>query len=121
MELSPVETTGTPISDLLDATIAAFDQGKAAPPQAGVSLIDQWFGQLDTLPEAGPLLESLTELRAELENGTPTNQALVSTLTDLADRTQTVADGSDEVAVQSRLTTLAQAFRNFTTQLSTAI
>jgi hypothetical protein len=120
METTQTDTISGAMSDLLDTTVAAFDQGQAATPREGASLIGEWFSALTNTRQAGELTQTLTELRDELERGTPTNEKLVSLLTDIADRTDHIADTTDE-HVASRLTTLAQALRNFSGQLSTAV
>jgi hypothetical protein len=114
------QSSGSSASTLIDATIEAFDQGQAASPQEGLSLITDWFSSLKSTTETADLIEPLNLLRDELQGGTPNNAKLKSILEDLADRTEQLADsaGGD---FTSRLTTLAQALRNFSSQLSTAV
>ena len=113
------QTGGSSATTLLDATIEAFDQGQAASPQEGLSLITDWFSSLKSDHKASSLLEPLKELQAELQ-GTPSNAKLKSILENLATQTETAADGADG-DFPSRLQTLAQALRNFAGQLSTAV
>lgn len=112
-------TGGSSATTLLDATIEAFDQGQAASPQEGLSLITDWFSSLKSDHRTSALVEPLKELQAELQ-GTPSNAKLKSILEDLADQTETLAESADG-DFTSRLATLAQALRNFAGQLSTAV
>lgn len=113
------QTGGSSATTLLDATIEAFDQGKAASPQEGLSLITDWFSSLKSDHKANVLVEPLKELQAELQ-GTPSNAKLKSILEGLADQTAALAGDADG-DFTSRLRTLAQALRNFAGQLSTAV
>ncbi len=113
------QTGGSSATTLLDATIEAFDQGQAASPQEGLSLITDWFSSLKSDHKANALVEPLKELQAELQ-GTPSNAKLKSILKGLADQTEALADDADG-DFTSRLQTLAQALRNFAGQLSTAV
>ncbi len=112
-------TGGSSATTLLDATIEAFDQGQAASPQEGLSLITDWFSSLKSDHRTSVLIKPLTELQAELQ-GTPSNAKLKSILDELASQTETLA-GSADGDFTSRLETLAQALRNFSSQLSTAV
>lgn len=112
-------TGGSSATTLLDATIEAFDQGQAASPQEGLSLITDWFSSLKSDHRTSALVEPLKALQAELQ-GTPNNARLKSILDDLAGQTEELA-GSADGDYPSRLETLAQALRNFSGQLSTAV
>ncbi|WP_080238453.1 hypothetical protein [Spirosoma rigui] len=114
---SPSES---PATALIDETIRAFDQGQAASPQEGMSLIANWFSSLENETVAGDVMEPLTQLRNELQGGAPDASRLQQLLTELADKTDQVAD-KGEGDVSSRLTTLSTALRNFAGQLSTAV
>ncbi len=113
-------TTGSSATTLLDATVAAFDQGQAATPQEGMSLITDWFSSIKSNHIVSDLMEPLTELRDELQTGAPNNTRLAQLLTYLADRTEGYAPQA-EGDMQSRLQTLATALRNFAGQLSTIV
>ncbi len=113
------QTGGSSATTLLDATLEAFDQGQAASPQEGLSLITDWFSSIKNDHKANSLVGPLKELQAELQ-GTPSNAKLKSILEDLANQTETIAADADG-DFPSRLQTLAQALRNFAGQLSTAV
>ena len=114
------QSSGSSASTLIDATIEAFDQGKAASPQEGLSLITDWFSSLKSDHSASKMIEPLKELQSELQSGSPSNQKLHDLLLDLADQTEgfTQSAGGD---LPSRLSTLSTALRNFAGQLSTAV
>ena len=113
-------TSGSSATTLLDATVAAFDQGQAASPQEGMSLITDWFSSIKSNHQTSDIMEPLTQLHAELQTGAPDNgklKKLMNQLADLTDQSAPKADGD----VRSRLETLATALRNFAGQLSTAV
>lgn len=112
-------TGGSSASTLLSATIEAFDQGQAASPQEGLSLITDWFSSLKNNNKANSVVEPLKQLQKELQ-GTPDNAKLRSILEDLATQTEALAETADG-DFPSQLQTLAQALRNFGGQLSTAV
>jgi hypothetical protein len=114
------QTTGSSASALLDATVAAFDQGQAASPQEGMSLIADWFSSIKNNHLTGDLMEPLTQLRAELQTGAPDATKLQQLFNRLADQTEQMAPKADG-DVQSRLQTLATALRNFAGQFSTVV
>lgn len=114
------QTTGSSASTLLDATVAAFDQGQAASPQEGMSLITDWFSSIKNNHIAGDVMEPLSQLRNELQTGAPDNQRLSQLLIQLADLTTNLAPRA-EGDMESRLQTLATALRNFAGQLSTTV
>lgn len=114
------QTGGSTASTLLDATVAAFDQGQAASPQEGMSLITDWFSSIKNNHLTGDLLEPLTQLRDQLQTGAPDATKLQKLLTQLADLTAEAAPKADG-DLQSRLETLATALRNFAGQFSTAV
>ena len=111
------QTTGSSASTLIDATIEAFDQGQAASPQEGLSLITDWYSSLKTDHNASNLIKPLQELEAELKGGSPSNSKLQQLLNELADQTEILGQnaGGD---LPSRLSTLTVALRNFAGQLS---
>ena len=113
-------SSGSSATTLLDATVAAFDQGQAASPQEGMSLITDWFSSIKNNHQTGDLMEPLTKLRDELQTGAPDNQKLHKLLNELADLTDEAAPKA-EGDLQSRLETLATALRNFAGQLSTVV
>ncbi|MBC8155868.1 MAG: hypothetical protein H7Z72_23510 [Bacteroidetes bacterium] len=119
MQNQPTDTGGSTAETLLDATISAFDPGKAASPQEGLSLIADWFSSLNGNRKATVLVGSLNELQAELQ-GTPSNDKLKAVFGELADQTETLAKTATG-DLPSRLETLAHALRNFSDQLSTAV
>ena len=88
------QTSGSTATTLIDETIRAFDQGQAASPQEG--------------------------MRDELQTGAPNPSKLQQLLNQLADQTETLAQGTDG-DLPSRLTTLSTALRNFAGQFSTAV
>ncbi|MCK8492732.1 MULTISPECIES: hypothetical protein [Spirosoma] len=114
------QTTGSSATTLLDATVAAFDQGQAATPQEGMSLITDWFSSIKNNHSTGDLVEPLTQLHDELKTGEPNPQKLQKLLNELADKTEKAAPKA-EGDLQSRLQTLATALRNFAGQISTAV
>ncbi|MBO0937723.1 hypothetical protein J2I47_14285 [Fibrella sp. HMF5335] len=114
------QTSGSSASTLIDATIEAFDQGQAASPQEGLSLITDWFSSLKSDHNASKMIQPLQELQSELQSGSPSNQKLHDLLLDLADQTETIGQ-SAAGDLPSRLNTLGQALRNFASQLSTTV
>ncbi len=114
------QTGGSSALTLIDATIEAFDQGQAASPQEGLSLITDWFSSLKSDHAASKMIQPLQDLQSELQSGSPSNQKLHDLLLDLAGQTEE-AGQSAAGDLPSRLSTLAQALRNFAGQLSTAV
>lgn len=116
------QTNSSSAFTLIDATIEAFDQGQAASPQEGMSLLSDWFSSVKSSKQTEDLLQPMQELRDELQGGSPSNTKLVQLLNQLADLTESKANQSgNEDDLQSRLTTLSTALRNFAGQLSTAV
>lgn len=116
------QTNSSSAFTLIDATIEAFDQGQAASPQEGMSLLSDWFSSVKSSKQTEDLLQPMQELRDELQGGSPSNTKLVQLLNQLADLTEAKANQSgNEDDLQSRLTTLSTALRNFAGQLSTAV
>lgn len=64
-------------------------------------------------------MQPLQELQKELQSGSPSNTKLKAILDELATETERLAPNADG-DFPSRLQTLAQALRNFSSQLSTA-
>lgn len=114
------QTSGSSATTLIDDTIRAFDQGQAASPQEGMSLITDWFSSIKNNHIAGDIMEPLSQLRNELVGGAPNAQRLQQLLNQLADQTEHLATKGDG-DVPSRLTTLSTALRNFAGQFSTAV
>jgi hypothetical protein len=114
------QTGGSSATTLIDATIEAFDQGQAASPQEGLSLITDWYSSLKSDHNASNLIRPLQELEDELKNGQPSNQKLQSLLNELADQTEILGQTTSG-DLPSRLSTLTVALRNFASQLSTAV
>lgn len=85
-----------------------------------MSLITDWFSSLKSNHQASNLMQPLQQLQAELQSGSPSNEKLRNLLTQLADQTETLSNTA-EGDLTSRLSTLAQALRNFASQLSTAV
>jgi hypothetical protein len=120
MENKHASTGESSALSLIDATIEAFDQGQAASPQEGLSLLANWFSSVENDQRTEELIQPLQALRDELEGGSPRNTKLVQLLNQLADMTDSKTSEVDQ-ELQSRLTTLATALRNFSGQLSTAV
>lgn len=114
------QTSGSSALTLIDATIEAFDQGQAASPQEGMSLLTDWFSSIKSDKRTEDLMVPMQELHDELQGGSPSNTKLVQLLQQLADLTQGKANQGDS-DLSSRLTTLSTALRNFAGQLSTAV
>jgi hypothetical protein len=114
------QSSGSSASTLIDATIEAFDQGQAASPQEGLSLITDWFSSLKTDHTAHDLIQPLKELQSELQSGAPSNQKLHDLFLRLADQTETISESASG-DLPSRLTTLSTSLRNFAGQLSTTV
>lgn len=114
------QTAGSSATTLIDDTIRAFDQGQAASPQEGMSLITDWYSSIKNNHLTGDLMEPLTKLRDELQGGAPNATRLQQLLTQLADQTGQLA-AKTEGDLPSRLTTLSTALRNFAGQFSTAV
>ncbi len=114
------QSAGSSALTLIDATIEAFDQGQAASPQEGMSLLTDWFSSVKSDKKTEDLMEPMQELRDELQSGSPNSAKLVQLLNQLANSTESKANQVDS-ELKSRLTTLATALRNFAGQLSTAV
>lgn len=113
-------TDGSSATTLIDDTIRAFDQGQAASPQEGMSLITDWFSSIKNNHIASDVMQPLTELRNELQSGAPEGTRLRQLFLQLADMTEELA-AKGEGDVPSRLTTLSTALRNFAAQFSTVV
>ncbi|ARK10341.1 hypothetical protein [Fibrivirga algicola] len=114
------QSSGSSASTLIDATIEAFDQGQAASPQEGLSLITDWFSSLKSDHAASKMIQPLQELQTELQSGSPSNQKLHDLLLNLADQTETLGETAAG-DLPSRLATLSTSLRNFAGQLSTTV
>lgn len=114
------QSSGSAAFTLIDATIEAFDQGQAASPQEGMSLLTDWFSSIKSDKKTEDFMQPMQELRDELQGGTPSNTKLVQLLNQLADMTDGKVNQVDS-ELRSRLTTLSTALRNFAGQLSTAV
>ncbi|RIV17381.1 hypothetical protein DYU11_32345 [Fibrisoma montanum] len=114
------QTEGSKATTLIDETVRAFDQGQAVSLQEGISLITDWFSSVKNNHEAGKIMQPLTELRDELQTGSPNAGRMKQLLNQLADQTERLA-AETEGDVPSRLNTLATALRNFAGQFSTAV
>jgi|GEM_PF-1898812 len=114
------QSAGSSASTLITATIQAFDEGQAASPQEGMSLITDWFSSVKTNHNASDVMEPLRELHDELQTGAPSNEKLGKLLIQLADITENKAPEA-EGDMQSQLETMATSLRNFAGQLSTAV
>jgi hypothetical protein len=114
------QSGGSSAFTLIDATIEAFDQGQAASPQEGMSLLTDWFSSVKNNKQTEGLIEPMQALRDELQSGSPSNTKLVELINQLADLTESKVD-EVEGELPSRLQTLATALRNFAGQLSTAV
>lgn len=114
------QTSGSSATTLIDATIEAFDQGKSASPQEGLSLITDWYSSLKSDHNASNLVKPLKELEDELKEGSPSNEKIRDLLTELADQTEVLGQTAAG-DLPSRLSTLTVALRNFASQLSTAV
>jgi translation initiation factor 2B subunit (eIF-2B alpha/beta/delta family) len=114
------QSGGSSALTLIDETIRAFDQGQAASPQEGMSLLTDWFSSVKSDKHTHELMEPMQELRDELQSGAPNSTRLVQLLNELADLTESKTDQVDD-EMGSRLTTLSTALRNFADQLSTAV
>lgn len=114
------QSAGSSASTLITATIQAFDEGQAASPQEGMSLITDWFSSVKTNHNASDVMEPLRELHDELQTGAPDNARLSKLLIQLADITEKQAPEA-EGDMQSQLETMATSLRNFAGQLSTTV
>ncbi|WP_338875223.1 hypothetical protein WBJ53_06325 [Spirosoma sp. SC4-14] len=113
------QTTGSSATTLLDATVAAFDQGQAVSPQEGMSLITDWFSSIKNNHLTTDLVEPLMALHDELQSDQPNPKRLQQLLNELADKTDK-ATPKAEGDLQSRLQTLSTALRNFAGQILTS-
>lgn len=113
-------SAGSSASTLIGATVEAFDQGQAASPQEGMSLITDWFSSIKTNHNASEVMEPLRQLHDELQTGAPDNARLSKLLIQLSDITEKKVPEA-EGDMQSRLQTLATSLRNFAGQLSTVV
>lgn len=114
------QTSGSSALTLIDATVEAFDQGQAASPQEGMSLLTDWFSSVKSDKKTEDLMEPMQALHDELQSGSPDSSKLVQLLHQLADLTETKTNQVDG-DISSRLKTLSTALRNFAGQLSTAV
>lgn len=114
------QSAGSSASTLITATIQAFDEGQAASPQEGMSLITDWFSSVKTNHNASDVMEPLRQLHDELQTGAPSNEKLAKLLIQLADITEKKSPEA-EGDMQSQLETMAKSLRNFAGQLSTTV
>lgn len=107
-------------SPLVDQTVSAFNGDVAAVSSMdAISLIINWVSILDTDTETlHPLADSLNELKAQLQSGTPDNDRIQSILQDLSSQTRQSAESVDELDHQQSLSELATAIDMFSKQLA---
>ena len=88
--------------------------GKAAPltPQAGIDLIDQWLGPLQTAENTKPIADTLVQVKALLQNETPNEEAMRTQLGQLAELVSTLSPAmGSEGEMPSLLEGLSAALR----------
>ncbi len=105
-------------SNLITTTINAFNgESVAVSPLDGISLIDNWTSALrNDGQEANPASGSLTELKAELQQGNPDGERIQQLLHELVDQARQAADEAD-TDVKTRLNALVEALDGFANQL----
>lgn len=102
-------------SNLIDITASAFNGDVSSiSPTDGLSLVDSWISFLKSDgQENNPITSRLTELKTELQESNLNGARIQDILNDLVGQTTKVA-GSAEADNKPRLTTLAEACRDLT-------
>lgn len=104
---------------LIEETVQTFNGDvTTVSPTDGVNLIDHWISALHSGDEStNPVAHTLSELRMQLQEGTPNGGTIQSLIQELADQTHQAAqhvEGSEQQA----LAQLAAAMRGFGQHLS---
>ncbi len=105
-------------SSLITTTVNAFNGEVASiSPFDGISLIDSWLSFLRGNGQAdSPVVNGLSDLRAELQSGNPDGTQIQQILEEVVDAVKVAAD-SAETDVQVRLRSLIDALHGFSQQL----
>ncbi|MEZ0607719.1 hypothetical protein ACAW74_04335 [Fibrella sp. WM1] len=104
---------------LIDETVQTFNGDvKTVSPTDGINLIDHWISALHSGDEStNPVAHTLSELKMQLQEGTPNSGTVLSLIQELADQTHQAAqqvDGDEQQA----LAQLASSLRGFGQHLS---
>jgi ABC-type transporter Mla subunit MlaD len=104
---------------LLAETLETFNGSTTiVSPTDGISLIDNWISALHSGDETiNPIAHTLSELRMQLQDSSPSGSAIESLIQDLANQAEQ-ASHDLEGAQQQTVQQLAQALRDFGRQLS---
>lgn len=106
-------------SALIDETVQTFNGGvTTVSPTDGINLIDHWISALHSGDNStNPVAHTLSELKMQLQDGSPNSGAILGLIQELADQTHQAAqqvDGDEQQA----LAELASSLRGFGQQLS---
>lgn len=99
---------------LIDETVQTFNGNvSTVSPTDGVNLINHWISALHSGDEStNPIAHTLSELKVQLQDGTPSSTAIQSLISELADQTHQAAQQVDGEQ-QQPLLQLASALRGF--------
>lgn len=105
-------------ANLVDTTVNAFNgDATSVSPTDGISLIDSWVSTLrDGGQGTNPVADTLSELKTELQSGSPDGSRIQGILEDLADQTKQAAQSADADG-KATLTSLVEALQGFSQQL----
>lgn len=104
---------------LINETVTTFSGGaETVSPTDGISLIENWISALHSGDEStNPIAHTLSELRMQLQNGTPNVGQIQSLLEELTDQTRQVAKSVDG-GEQMSLIELSDALKGFGERLA---
>ncbi|GAB3035421.1 hypothetical protein [Spirosoma pulveris] len=107
-------------ANLIGLTAKAFNGETAAiSPTDGISLIDSWlsFLQSEERSSTSPLVDALSNLKAELQSGNPNGEHVERIIKALCDQTKQTVSTADEDN-KPKLTFLSEALQGFGQQLT---
>lgn len=104
---------------LISETVQTFNgNATTVSPTDGINLIDNWISALHSGDEStNPVAHTLSELKVQLQDGTPNSGAIQSLIQELAGQAHQAAQQLEGDEQQS-LAQLASALRGFGQQLS---
>jgi hypothetical protein len=106
-------------ANLADVTIKAFNSDVASISITdGISLIDSWISILRDHDQAtNAIADGLSDLKVELQSGSPDGTQIQRILTDLVSQTKQVSDSNDTKG-ETKVNALIEALEGFNQQLS---
>jgi hypothetical protein len=106
-------------SNLVNLTVKAFNGNVTSlSPTDGISLIDSWISFLKSEDQSdNSVVNSLNDLKAELQSGNLDGSHIQQILNDLTEQTKKITDSADSDN-KPRLNTLAEALEGFSQQVN---